>query len=65
MSTFRRVLVVLGLLILVASLCLLVFANLPNQRESERQQLPPQDLTLPTPEAFDFYSSRTMCSVCL
>ncbi len=51
MSSLRRVLVVLGLLLLAASLCLLVVANLPNQHLQDRQSLPVEDLTLPTPEA--------------
>jgi hypothetical protein len=51
-SPFRRVLVILGLLLLLASLCLLVVANLPTERLQDRQPLPAEDLTLPTPEAF-------------
>lgn len=42
---------VVGLLILVVSLCLLVVANWPGERGSDRQPLQPPDLTLPTPEA--------------
>ncbi len=42
---------VVGLLILAASLCLLVVANRPVDRNSDRQPLPAPDLTLPTPEA--------------
>lgn len=52
MSPIRRLLFVLGLLLLIASLCLLVVANLPNERVQDSQPLPPEDLTLPTPQAF-------------
>jgi hypothetical protein len=51
MSPVRRVLVVVGLLLLLASLCLLVFANLPIEHLQDRQTLSPGDLSLPTPEA--------------
>ena len=51
-SPFRRLLVVIVLVLLLASLCLLVVANLPNERLQDRQPLPAEDLTLPTPQAF-------------
>ncbi|MBL8055486.1 MAG: hypothetical protein JNK29_02245 [Anaerolineales bacterium] len=51
MSFLRRVLVVVGLLLLMASLWLLVVASLPGERASDRQPLPAPDLTLPTPSA--------------
>ena len=52
MSLLRRVVFVLGLLILLASIALLIWANLPNERIRERQPIPVEDLTLPTPVAF-------------
>jgi hypothetical protein len=51
MLSLRRVLMVVGLLLLAGSLCLLVVASLPSQRGSDRQPLQPPDLTLPTPSA--------------
>jgi hypothetical protein len=43
---------VLGLLLLVASLLLLVFASWPVERVTQSEPLNPTDLTLPTPESF-------------
>jgi hypothetical protein len=51
MSPFRRLLMVVGLLVLAASLCLLVVASLPGERDTDRRPLQPPDLTLPTPAA--------------
>ena len=51
MSPLRRLLLVFGLILLLASLCLLIAANLPNERVQERQPIPVEDLTLPTPQA--------------
>lgn len=51
MSPLRRVLLVVGLLLLATSICLLVVAGLPGERKSDRQPLQPPDLTLPTPSA--------------
>jgi hypothetical protein len=60
-SPLRRVLVVLGLLILLASLCLLVVANLPNQHLRDRQPVSPEQLSLPTPEAFLILPGDPLC----
>ena len=51
MSPLRRFLVILGLILLLASLALLIAANLPNERVQQRQPIPVEDLTLPTPQA--------------
>ncbi|MBI3760862.1 MAG: hypothetical protein HY260_03240 [Chloroflexi bacterium] len=52
MSPLRRFLVILGLILLLASLGLLIAANWPNERLREQQPIPAENLTLPTPQAF-------------
>ncbi len=48
----RRLRIVVGLMVLAASLCLLVYASLPGERETDSQPLQPPDLTLPTPSSW-------------
>lgn len=52
MSPLRRILLILGLILLLASIGLVIVANLPSERLREQQPIPPEDLTLPTPQAF-------------
>ena len=52
MSPLRRLVMLLGLLLLAASLLVLAWANWPVERRTQTEPLNPADLTLPTPEAF-------------
>ena len=51
MTRSRRALMLLGLLLIVASLIWLTIAHWPTERLSERQVVPSEDLILPTPQA--------------
>jgi len=48
----RRVRIVLGVIILTASLALLIWAYKPLKRETRIQPISPADLQLPTPVSF-------------
>jgi len=48
----RRVRIVLGVIILTASLALLIWAYKPLKRETRIQPITPADLQLPTPVSF-------------
>ena len=48
----RRVRMILGVLILVASIALLIWAYKPPKRETRTQPIAPSDLQLPTPISF-------------
>ncbi len=52
MSTPRRIVSIFGLLLLAVSLLLLAASLWPASRHVERQNLPPDDLALPTPQSF-------------
>ncbi len=51
MSPLRRTLSIVGLIILAASLVVLALSLWPTERKSDRQTLPSDDLSLPTPES--------------
>lgn len=49
----RRLRILIGLVILISSLALLVWGVLPARREVRTQPIPPAELQLPTPAAFN------------
>ena len=51
MSPLRRTLSIIGLIILAASLVVLALSLWPVERKTDRQTLPSDDLSLPTPES--------------
>ena len=60
-TPLRRFLFIVGLLILLGSLCLLIVAHLPNQHVRERLPVAPEDLSLPTPEALRLLPRDAPC----
>ena len=52
----RRIRIVLGLIILAASISLLIWGLLPPERETRTQPIAPSDLQLPTPISLHFDS---------
>ena len=51
MSPLRRTLSIVGLIILAVSLVVLALSLWPTERNTDRQTLPSDDLSLPTPQS--------------
>jgi len=52
---FKKLRLILAVLVLLISLSLLIWASLPLLSESRVVPIPPGDLQLPTPSAFIYY----------